>query len=145
MKLVHVIWHDAHSDMEGWTHVDEWDDDGAYVVHTAGWLMPTGQGGKRAHVSVAQSVSAHDAVDSVIHIPKAMVVACVVLREVEVDNEQAVTNAKRGQHAHVLSEEIDGTRNRGRKRSARAHGETDGDLGVSKDKHDKVQRQSVAE
>jgi len=58
-----------------------------YVVRSVGFLIPTADGGKPGHVTLAQSVGAHqgdendpDAYDHVLHVPAGMVVrmvACV--------------------------------------------------------------------
>lgn len=73
-KCVYVIWHDAHAGTDTWHHIDDLvRDDEPYVVHSIGWVLQVGQGGKPNHLSIAQSWSDDDAVDSVLHIPNAMV------------------------------------------------------------------------
>lgn len=80
-KCVYVIWHDAHAGTDTWHHLDDFDkDDGPYVVHSVGWLLETDRGGKKDHLSLAQSWSDDDAVDSVLHIPNAMVKQVVEVR-----------------------------------------------------------------
>ena len=74
-----VIWHDAHAGTSTWEHVDELNDHDPYVVETVGFLLTTKQGGKKNHVSVAQSFSHEGYVDSLIHIPKKMVVRTISL------------------------------------------------------------------
>lgn len=68
-----VIWADAHSDGIGWTPRDEVGTDGELLVKTCGWLLPAGEGGKEGHVTIAQSITPHDDIDHIIHIPKGMV------------------------------------------------------------------------
>jgi hypothetical protein len=74
MKPVIVIWKDAHSDCEGWADPND-TDDGPYLIRTAGFQLEPGQGKKKGHVSIAQSISADNMIDSVLHIPKRMVVS----------------------------------------------------------------------
>lgn len=71
-QTVIVVWADAHSDGDGWTPRDELGQDGELLVRTCGWLLPVGEGGKEGHVTVAQSITPHDDVDHVIHIPTGM-------------------------------------------------------------------------
>lgn len=70
-KPVIVIWHDAHADQSGsWMEMDDFHHN-PYIVESCGFLL---DGVKSGHVSLAQSWSHEDMVDSVIHIPQAMVV-----------------------------------------------------------------------
>lgn len=72
MKVAVVTWHDAHSDRSGtWTDRSEIDDD-PYVVRSVGFLLDPPKAG---HVSVVQSVGDDEALDHILHIPNAMVVA----------------------------------------------------------------------
>lgn len=64
-----VVWHDAHDEVDGWTHVDDIDDDPC-IVETVGWLLPARKDG---HVVVAQSITNDDMVDNIIAIPCGMV------------------------------------------------------------------------
>jgi hypothetical protein len=68
--MVLVTWHDAHAGSENWVHVDDLDDDGAYVVQSVGWLM---EGMKRGHVTISQSSTQCGHVDAVLHVPLKMV------------------------------------------------------------------------
>jgi len=74
-----VIWHDAHAGTSNWEHIDDISDHEPYVVNSVGFLLNTRQGGKKNHVSVAQSFSYEGYVDSLIHIPKKMVVEIIHL------------------------------------------------------------------
>jgi hypothetical protein len=74
-----VIWHDAHAGVQQWEHLDDLSDDEPYEVHTAGFLVTGKMGGKRNHVSVVQSYAVEGFVDSMIHIPKKMVVEIIQL------------------------------------------------------------------
>jgi hypothetical protein len=71
--LVRVLWNDAQSDAEEWTHVDCLD--GApCIVSTVGHLVT----GRKGHVSIAQSwYSDADEVmvGSVLHVPEQMVIS----------------------------------------------------------------------
>ena len=72
--IVCVIWHDAHAGTDTWVHLDDpYSDVDPYVVTSVGFLLDVKRGGKPGHVSVAQSWSDDDAVDSILHIPNAMV------------------------------------------------------------------------
>ena len=81
MKPVLVIWHDAHAACQGWEYLDELIDDGDYVVKSIGYLIDSKKYGKKKHISIAQSISEEDCVDSVLHIPKAMVQKIIILIE----------------------------------------------------------------
>lgn len=72
-RAVCVIWHDAHAGSETWIHLDADQDNEPYIVTSIGFLLDPKRGGKPNHTSIAQSWSADDAVDSVLHIPDAMV------------------------------------------------------------------------
>lgn len=77
MRLIVVVWRDAHSDQtqNGWCSPDDLVDDAPYLVASAGWLLLTGDGRpvKADHVSLAQSAGglADESwlVDTVLHIP----------------------------------------------------------------------------
>jgi hypothetical protein len=69
-----VIWHDAHQGSSTWTHLEDIHTDrDPYVVTSVGFLLEEKVGGKPGHVSLVQSWSEDDALDSVLHIPTAMV------------------------------------------------------------------------
>ena len=72
--LVCVTWHDAHADSR-WIEVTEIDDE-AYLVTSVGYLVPKA---KKGHVSLAQSFGADGFVDSVLHIPRGMVVSSTII------------------------------------------------------------------
>ena len=74
-----IVWADAHAGPEQWSSLNEIEDDGEYLVHSIGWLLVTGEGGKDRHVSIAQSWTPTDDVDHVIHIPLGMVRSMSVL------------------------------------------------------------------
>lgn len=73
MKLVRVIWRDAHSIGETWADPADLDAD-PMVVDTIGWLI---EGGKPEHVVVCQSLADSGMVDHVLAIPQGMVVRLV--------------------------------------------------------------------
>ena len=68
--LVKVIWHDAHANTTGWTHVEELDTDPAICISVGFW-MPTDT--KPDHVSLCQSTGPDGTVDHMLCIPTAMV------------------------------------------------------------------------
>jgi len=71
--LAIVSWHDTHSDQPGWLSIGELEQTPA-VVHSVGWILRTEDGGNPDHVTLYQSrIEATDEVDSVVHIPVAMV------------------------------------------------------------------------
>ena len=71
--LAIVTWHDTFSDAHGWTSIHELSQDNC-VVHSVGWIVPTSDGGCPDHVTIYQSrIEDTDQVDSVLHIPVAMV------------------------------------------------------------------------
>jgi hypothetical protein len=81
VKLVLVIWHDAHMGNHTWEHLRDMEDDGPYVVRSVGYLIPIKNGGKKKHISIAQSWSEAECVDSVLHIPTAMIQSVIDLSE----------------------------------------------------------------
>lgn len=64
-----VVWHDAHSEGDGWCDVDDIDEEPC-VVETIGWLLPDR---KRDHVVVAQSITNSDQLDAMLCIPVGMI------------------------------------------------------------------------
>lgn len=69
--LVMVVWADAHSGPEHWEELEQ--DDGEYLNLTVGILVDVDHGGKKDHVTIAQSQTPDDLFDHVIYIPSAMV------------------------------------------------------------------------
>jgi hypothetical protein len=82
MKPVLVIWHDAHAGSSRWEHLDDLEDDGHYEVKSIGYLLKVRRGGKKGHVSLAQSLGGEECVDSILHIPVKMVKQIIELSEV---------------------------------------------------------------
>jgi|DEB0MinimDraft_6_1074348.scaffolds.fasta_scaffold183821_2 hypothetical protein len=70
LRMVAITWADAHGDCAEWTDLTEVEDDGDYLVRSVGILLV---GAKRGHLSIAQSITPDEDVDSVLHIPKGMV------------------------------------------------------------------------
>lgn len=89
MKLCLVNWHDAHAEAYEWTDITEVGKEGPYLVKSAGWLLESDRGAKPGHISIAQSLTCDQNVDSVIHIPQAMVVSVQTFDDPEATNEQA--------------------------------------------------------
>ena len=84
-----IIWHDAHSGTHTWEHIEDLSDEGPYEVRTIGFLLKTSKGGKKNHISVAQSFSTEGYVDSILHIPKKMVVSITPLERTANANQPA--------------------------------------------------------
>lgn len=91
MNPVLVIWHDAHAGSGTWEHLRDLEDDGNYVVRSVGYLIDAKKHGKKKHVSIAQSLSEVDCVDSVLHIPVAMVQQVIDLVEETVKEEPCIS------------------------------------------------------
>lgn len=70
--MVVVIWHDAHAATDSWTPISEIPNEPCVVV-SAGFLLPTSDGGKEGHVTIFQSKTDSDDVDGVLCIPADMV------------------------------------------------------------------------
>jgi hypothetical protein len=70
MKLVRVLWRDAHACAETWADPSALDPE-PLVVDTVGWLI---EDGKPEHLVVCQSLADSGMVDHVLAIPAGMVV-----------------------------------------------------------------------
>jgi len=103
MKVTLVIWHDAHGDASSWVDLDEIGDDGPCVVHSCGLRLKPGKGGKPGHVSIAQSMTHYGDVDSVLHIPSAMVVEIRDFEKVKPNNGKTRTNRRAGENSGGVS------------------------------------------
>ena len=110
LSVVMVIWRDAHADANGWADIGELDPDPC-IVHSIGFQL---ENGKPGHVTLIQSIIT-DEVDSVLHIPAAMVEEIRHLEFVYASN-QAVTPA----HS-VISETSKPSRVRGTGSARTAH------------------------
>lgn len=84
-----IIWHDAHSGTQTWEHIEDIADDGPYEVHSVGFILKHKGGAKKNHVSVAQSFSTEGFVDSILHIPKKMVLSITSLERIVNANKRA--------------------------------------------------------
>lgn len=91
-----VKWIDAHSEAETWVLLDDDRGDPLYVT-TVGLLLPR-KHRKRGHISIAQSLTAHGYVDSIIHVPKKMVKSIRKLEKVRAQDGDAETDTSRGEH-----------------------------------------------
>ena len=76
IRMVLVIWHDAHSTSETWQHEEDIDDEPC-IVKSIGWYL---HNWKRGHVAIAQSIEGEYR-DSVLAIPKKMVQKVIDLSE----------------------------------------------------------------
>jgi len=70
-EMVCVRWADAHAGEGHWSLLED-EDTGEHIVETVGLLIPPGEGGKKEHLTIAQSVSPDGFVDHVIFIPVSM-------------------------------------------------------------------------
>ena len=87
MRVAIIIWHDAHADVSGeWKSLDDHDDTEPYEVVSVGIVLDRKHGGKKGHVSVAQSITRDRFVDYVTHIPNKMVVEQFDLYEIGVED-----------------------------------------------------------
>ena len=72
--IVFVEWTDAHQQTDGWTAIDDLEDDGHRMIHSVGFLLPVDEGGKDDHVTIVQSFDVEqEMVDNVLCIPSGMV------------------------------------------------------------------------
>ena len=76
-EVVLVEWADAHAGPGHWGDLDE--DTGEHIVRTAGFLITEEMGGKKLHVTIAQSHTPDGFYDHVIYIPSGMVRSIVIL------------------------------------------------------------------
>lgn len=70
-ETVLIEWADAHAGPGHWGDLDE--DTGEHIVRTAGFLISEELGGKKLHVTIAQSQTPDGFYDHVIYIPTGMV------------------------------------------------------------------------
>ena len=79
MRVVVVVWRDAHADGGGsWLSVEDIED-APYVVESVGFVL---EGDKSGHLSICQSLGDDDGVvDHVLHIPDGMIVRVTNLSE----------------------------------------------------------------
>jgi len=72
--IVFIEWADAHQGTDGWTSIEDLEDDGERIIHTVGFLLPVDEGGKDDHVTIVQSFDVQqEMVDNVVHVPSSMV------------------------------------------------------------------------
>jgi len=125
MKVSIVIWHDAHADVSGeWKSLDDNDDLDPYEVVSVGIVLDRKQGGKRGHVSVAQSLTRDRFVDYVTHIPNKMVVEQFDLYEIGVEDGQVNIDETRGKDRDRVSSARRRTRSRRGARTRRNRQQT---------------------
>jgi hypothetical protein len=74
-----IKWSDAHAGDGGWLSMDDYEDDGDYIITTVGFLVPADQaGGKQNHVSVWQTITDGEGIHPM-HIPVGMVKKIILL------------------------------------------------------------------
>lgn len=104
MKVVAVRWHDAHADVTGWANLSGPHDTDPYEIVSVGIALDKKSGKKPGHVSIGQSLSQDRQIDSVLHVPKAMVVDVRELFEIGVeDGRISIDEAGRGDRGLVSS------------------------------------------
>lgn len=84
-----VIWHDAHSNTNGWEDIGDLKDDEPYEVHSVGFILEPKSAGKKNHISIVQSFATEGFVDSILHIPKKMVLSITPLERIVNANQPA--------------------------------------------------------
>lgn len=94
LDVVVVVWRDAHSDGQGWQRYDETDPEPCLVT-TVGYLLRKGRGKKPKHFTVAQSAIGDEYVDSLLHIPREMVVRSTKIGSIDVADSNSTTEQKR--------------------------------------------------
>jgi hypothetical protein len=70
--VVEIHWADAHAGEGHWAELED-ADSGEHIVRTCGYLIPEDDGGKKLHVTIAQSSTPDGFYDHVIYIPVGMV------------------------------------------------------------------------
>ncbi len=70
--LVLISWADAHAGHGGWLSLSDYEDDGECLVNSVGFLVPPGEGGKKDHVTLWQTISDGEGIHP-FHIPVSMV------------------------------------------------------------------------
>lgn len=85
IEPVLVEWADAHAGPGHWAELDE-EDTGEHIVRTTGFLISEDSGGKKLHVTIAQSQTPDGFYDHVIYIPSGMIRRLVYLKEGTIAN-----------------------------------------------------------
>ena len=79
--MVCVKWADAHCGTGGWLELDDYEDDGEYIISTVGYLIPAdAPGGKKNHVTIWQTLNHGEGIHP-FHIPADMVRSISILSE----------------------------------------------------------------
>jgi hypothetical protein len=71
-SIVEIYWADAHAGEGRWGDLEE-TDSGEHIVRTCGYMIDEEHGGKKLHVTIAQSFTPDGFYDHVIYIPVGMV------------------------------------------------------------------------
>lgn len=72
-QLVLVEWADAHAGEGGWLDMGDYQDNGEYIITSAGFVVPEGRrGAKKGHLTLWQTVCDGDGIHP-FHIPTGMV------------------------------------------------------------------------
>ena len=78
-SIVEIYWADAHAGEGRWSDLEE-TDSGEHIVRTCGYKIDEQHGGKKLHVTIAQSFTPDGFYDHVIYIPVGMVRTTIVMR-----------------------------------------------------------------
>jgi hypothetical protein len=78
-SIVEIYWADAHAGEGRWGDLEE-TDSGEHIVRTCGYMIDEEHGGKKLHVTIAQSFTPDGFYDHVIYIPVGMVRTTTVMR-----------------------------------------------------------------
>lgn len=71
--IVVVEWADAHCGDGGWQTIEDYEDDGEYIITTVGLLVPAdAPGGKKDHLTLWQTITDGEGIHP-FHIPVGMV------------------------------------------------------------------------
>lgn len=93
MKLVVVVWEDAHAETTAWQSMSTNTEEG-YAVVSTGVLLDKATGQKTSHLSLAMSVSCDAFMDCVLHIPEQMVKEVIELGEAQIEHGKVIIHKK---------------------------------------------------
>ena len=79
IETVEIEWADAHSGAGHWADLED-QDLGEHIVKTCGYLVDEDNGGKKLHITIAQSMTPDGFFDHVIYIPTGMLRKMTILR-----------------------------------------------------------------
>ena len=92
LDTVEVVWADAHAGSGHWDELED-PDTGEHLVRTCGYLVDESNGGKKLHITIAQSSTPDGFYDHVIYIPTGMIRTMTILRAYTTANAMPQTQA----------------------------------------------------